>query len=125
MRKIYLYHNIKDEKSQFYALLANEKCYIFVLAPARQNLLPNVKIMWRKYMEELMEETSDHKLGCPLQPFLEVEFPAVILFAAFTEKCLISSYSSRVKRRNTYKSIIQSYLPRKTRPNNVMLSVKG
>ena len=62
MRKIYLYHTAKDDKSQFFALLVNGKCFLFVLAPSRQNMLPNVKKMWHNRVAELMEEAPEHKL---------------------------------------------------------------
>ena len=62
IRKMYLFHIQNDSRTQFFSLVANEKCFIFVLAPSRNNMLPNISKMWQKYLEELKEETEDHKL---------------------------------------------------------------
>jgi len=58
IRTMYVHHNGKGN-TQFLALYSSGKLYIYLLAPSRQNLLPNVTSLYKKYLEtqEINSET--------------------------------------------------------------------
>ena len=56
----------------FLSKKANDKCYIFVISPGRQNMLPNVSKMWRKWYEEFKVSYPDFKFLTENVKFEEV-----------------------------------------------------
>ena len=58
IRTMFLYH-VGTGNTQFFALVAGKKVFLYVLAPSRQNLMPNVQRLYRKIYEENMEDMPD------------------------------------------------------------------
>ena len=55
IRTMYLYH-VGSGNTQLFALFVNNKMFLYLLAPSRQNLLPNVSKLYRKYLEDHQDE---------------------------------------------------------------------
>ena len=62
IRHMYLYH-VGSGNTQLFALFANGKIFLYILAPSRQNLLPNVAKLYKKYYDENAEELTQQDVA--------------------------------------------------------------